>query len=70
MGIQINPEEFNRIVDTGEDLSHHLRPAGTQPITFELPVWLIEELEVASHRLKVSREDLVKVWLGERLLKR
>lgn len=69
MGIQINPEEFNRAVQSGEDIPH-FRPTGTLPITVELPAWLIDDLDIAANRLKVSRDDLIRVWLGDRLLKR
>lgn len=65
----ITPQDFDHVmVEAGEDVHHHLRPAGTRPITLDLPVWVIEELETSAARMKVSRDDLIKVWLAEKLM--
>lgn len=67
-------EEFDRLFDAGEDIIAHLdlsstRRPGLEPhaIQLDLPTWMIDSLDRQARRIGVTRQDLIKVWLAERL---
>lgn len=39
----------------------------TQRLDIELPAWLAEEIERVAGRYGVGPDDVVKMWLGERV---
>jgi hypothetical protein len=36
-------------------------------VNVDFPVWMIDSLDKEAARLGVSRQSVIKVWLGERL---
>ncbi len=36
-------------------------------VNLDLPVWITSKLDCHAHRSSVARQDLVKLWLTERL---
>lgn len=66
--------DFDELFDSGEDIIAHLdlsstRRPGLEPhaIQFDLPAWMVTALDREARRLGVARQDLIKVWLAERL---
>ena len=69
----IGVEEFDRIFDEGKeditpylDLSRIERP-GIQRVNVDFPKWMVKELDRESGRLGITRQSLIKYWIGERL---
>ena len=69
-------QEFDRKFDAGEDITSHLDINSARRVkkqhkrvNVDFPVWMIESLDKEAKRLGVSRQSVIKVWLGERLLK-
>ena len=56
---------------TGDlDLSSVRRPNKEQQrVNVDFPVWMIESLDREAHRLGVTRQSIIKVWIAERLEK-
>lgn len=68
--------EFDRRFDDGEDIIDQLdlttvrRPNREQRrVNVDFPVWMIESLDREAHRLGVTRQSIIKVWIAERLEK-
>ena len=68
--------ELDRRFDDGEDITDELdltkvrRPNREQRrVNVDFPVWMIESLDREAHRLGVTRQSIIKVWLAERLEK-
>ena len=50
------------------DLSTVKRPNQEQKrVNVDFPIWMIELLDKEASRLGVTRQSIIKVWLGERL---
>ena len=70
---KITAEEFDRRFDAGEDMGDYLdlsskrRPNRRRRVNVDLPEWMIESLDREAERLGVSRQAVIKVWIGERL---
>ena len=69
-------EELDKKFDDGEDilnlfdLSTLKCPAlETQPISVNLPQWMILALDRESVRLDIDRQSIIKFWIAERLEK-
>ncbi len=69
-------QEFDRKFDAGEDITSQLDIISARRVkqqhkrvNVDFPVWMIESLDKEAKRLGVSRQSVIKVWLGERLLK-
>ncbi len=67
-------EQLDDIFDSGADLLPHLdlstvrRPNLEQKrVNVDLPIWMIENLDREAHRVGVTRQSIIKVWLAERL---
>lgn len=67
-------DEFDRLFDSGADITAHLDLSSTcrpghepRPIQLDLPAWIIDSLDRQARRAGVTRQDLIKVWLAERL---
>jgi hypothetical protein len=67
-------EEFDTQFDRGEDITEALdlsrarRPGHEQKrVNVDLPVWVIAALDQEAHRIGVTRQAIIKVWLAERL---
>jgi hypothetical protein len=50
------------------DLSQAIRP-NREPkrVNVDFPVWMVESLDREAHRLGVTRQSIIKVWIAERL---
>jgi hypothetical protein len=66
--------EIDRRFEDGEDVSDLFdfsrarRPnRDVRRVNLDLPVWVIDALDVESTRLGVTRQSLIKIWLAERL---
>ncbi len=73
-GLNMNGKEFDEIFDSGEDVTHLLdlstirRPRlELRKVNVDFPVWMIQELDHESTRLGITRQSLIKSWIGERL---
>lgn len=67
-------EEFDRLFDDGEDISHLLdltsarRPNQEQKrVNVDFPLWMVNQLDSEARRVGVTRQSIIKVWLAERL---
>jgi hypothetical protein len=69
-------QEFDTKFDAGEDITSLLDLSTARRVkqqhkrvNVDFPVWMIESLDKEAKRLGVSRQSVIKVWLGERLMK-
>jgi hypothetical protein len=54
----------------GLDLSTVKRPNQMQKkVNVDFPTWMINSLDKEAHRIGVTRQSIIKVWLAERLEK-
>lgn len=70
----IKAEDLDEKFDAGEDISQYLnwdkaaRPGLEQRrVNVDLPIWMINSLDIEAKRVGVTRQSVVKVWLAERL---
>jgi hypothetical protein len=66
--------EFDRKFDEKEniieelDLSQARRPGLEQKrVNVDFPTWMITALDREAHKLGVTRQSVIKIWLAERL---
>lgn len=66
--------ECDRACDKGEDVTEHvdLRKArwpGSEQrrVNVDFPTWMPELLDKEAHRLGVTRQSVIKLWIAERL---
>jgi len=72
---KISADEFDRLFDEGkEDIMQHVdRAAGRQPnqdprrVNVDFPPWMVEELDAEARRLGITRQSLIKIWIGGKL---
>lgn len=70
----ITTEEFDRMFDEGKDITPYLdfenavavRPK-IQRVNVDFPEWMVKKLDEEAHKLNVSRQAIIKMWLRERL---
>ncbi len=67
-------EEFEKMFDDGEDITHLLdlssarRPNLEQKrVNVDFPKWMVNQLDVEARRVGVTRQSIIKIWLAERL---
>jgi hypothetical protein len=67
-------EEFDQKFDDGLEIVGHLdlslaeRPAhASKRINVDFPVWMIRLMDKESHRLGVTRQSIIKIWIAEKL---
>ena len=67
-------EEFDNAFDEGLDMTSYLDMSKVQRseqphkrVNVVFPLWMINSLDKEATRLGVSRQSVIKVWLGERL---
>jgi hypothetical protein len=63
-------EQFEKGADVTRylDLSKARRPDCQQKrVNVDFPVWMIHSLDRESHRLGVTRQSVIKLWLAEKL---
>jgi alpha/beta superfamily hydrolase len=66
--------QFDEKFDAGEDVSEAVdwtrarRPnLAVKRVNVDFPAWVIEALDREAHRLGVTRQALIKLWIAERL---
>lgn len=64
---KLSVEEFDKMVDDGDDLSDVLIPVSIKPVMIDLPIWMITALDDEARRLNVARKALINIWLADRL---
>jgi hypothetical protein len=65
---------FDEQFEKGENITQHLdlsraiRPDCQQKrVNVDFPVWMIHSLDREAHRLGVTRQSVIKLWLAEKL---
>lgn len=81
MGMKaLTAEQFDEKFDNGEDISMYLDmtkavrlkdidqlSTKTKKVNVEFPEWLLETLDKEAHKIGVSRQSVIKLWVAERL---
>jgi len=53
------------------DLENAKRPIlDLRRVNIDFPIWMINSLDKESHRLGITRQSLLKMWVAERLEKK
>lgn len=67
-------KEFDKRFDAGEDISHSLDLTGAfrsnqqqKRVNVDFPSWMVRALDKEAHRLGVTRQSIIKIWISERL---
>jgi hypothetical protein len=70
----MNTREFDKKFDAGEDVTDSLDLAGAtranqqqKRVNVDFPSWMVRALDKEAHRLGVTRQSIIKVWISERL---
>ena len=65
---------FDRKFDAGAKVVDQLdlskaRRVGTDPkrVNVDFPAWMVDSLDREAHRMGVTRQSLIKLWLADRL---
>jgi predicted DNA-binding protein (UPF0251 family) len=81
MGMKaLTAEQFDEKFDNGEDISMYLDftkalrlkdidqlSTKTKKVNVEFPEWLLDTLDREAHKIGVSRQSVIKLWVAERL---
>jgi len=66
--------EFDRLFEAGEDVVAYLdqsnikRPGLEQRrITVDIPVWMVHQLDREAMRLGITRQSVIKMWIGQKI---
>jgi len=67
-------KEFDEQFDEGNNIMEALdvakakRPMQNQKrVNVDFPAWMIDSLDREAHRIGVTRQSIIKVWVAERL---
>jgi hypothetical protein len=67
-------EEFDKLFDEGEDISHLLDLSSSRKpnleqkrVNVDLPVWVVNQLDREAKRVGVTRQSIIKMWIAQRL---
>ncbi len=67
-------KQFDKKFESGENLTRDLdfskaRRVNQEPerVNIDFPAWVVEDLDKHSKRLGITRQDLVKFWIAEKL---
>jgi len=65
-------ETFVSDFDKGKDVSGALdlsraRRPNQKRVYVDFPIWMVDKLDKEAHRLGVTRQSIIKIWLAERL---
>jgi hypothetical protein len=70
----ISAAEFDRLFDEGHDIWEYLdhskaRRPNLEPkrVNVDFPKWMVARLDAESKRLGVTRQSLIKTWIGDRM---
>jgi hypothetical protein len=65
---------FDKKFDDGEDVTKFLdlkkarRPGfEAKRVNVDFPAWMVQSLDREAHRLGVTRQSLIKLWLADKL---
>ena len=74
MKAKLSTEDFDRTFDAGDDITPHLdldratRPNLTaRRVNVDFPAWMVDGLDARAAHLGITRQALIKLWIGERL---
>jgi hypothetical protein len=66
--------DFDKKFDSGEDITQLLdltkarRPGlEAKRVNVDFPEWMVESLDKEAHRLGITRQALIKVWVASKL---
>jgi hypothetical protein len=66
--------EFDEKFDSSEDIIEHLdlssaerKNQSQKRINVDIPVWMLEKLDLEAKKLGVNRQAMIKIWLSEKL---
>lgn len=66
--------DFDKKFDEGRDVTGSLdmkkarRPGlETRRVNVDFPAWMVQSLDKEAHRLGVTRQALIKLWLADKL---
>jgi hypothetical protein len=66
--------EFDERFDAGEDMSAHVDWTKARRLNVEVkrvnvdfPAWVVTGLDRQAQKLGITRQALIKMWIGERL---
>lgn len=66
--------DFDSAFDSGKDITKQLNTKEARRVNQEqrrvnvdFPIWMIELLDKEAHRVGVTRQAIIKMWLAERL---
>lgn len=70
----ITAKEFEEKFDNGEDISEYvdwstaIRPnKKVQRVNVDFTTWMVRRLDAEAARLGVTRQSVIKMWIGDRL---
>lgn len=65
---------FDKKFETGEDITQLLdlakarRPSlKSKRVNVDFPEWMVESLDKEAHRLGITRQALIKIWVASKL---
>ena len=67
---RISAEEFDRMFDEGEDITPYLdvkNAVMVRRVNVDFPSWMVKMLDKEALKLNISRQAVIKMWIGERL---
>jgi hypothetical protein len=71
---ELTAEELDKKFDDGEDMTPYVdftkvRRPGQEPrrVNVDFPAWMVGALDMEARRLGITRQAVIKVWIGERL---
>jgi len=66
--------EFDRLFEAGEDVVAYLDQSGIKRpgleqrrITVDIPVWMVHQLDREAIRLGITRQSVIKMWIGQKI---
>ena len=66
--------EFDQKFDSSENIIEHLdlssatrKNQSHKRINIDIPVWMLEKLDLEAKKLGVNRQAMIKIWLSEKL---
>jgi c-di-AMP phosphodiesterase-like protein len=69
--------EFDNKFESNEDILQHLDLSSSRRVNQEqrrvnvdFPAWMIDALDREAHRLGVTRQSVIKVWVADKLQKK
>jgi len=70
----ISANDFDRLFDDGHDISEFLNPSSSRRPNLEIkrvnvdfPQWMVHRLDREARLLGVTRQSIIKTWIGDRI---